>query len=529
VHARLVFLVVPLAAGCGHRAALVPDSGAGDAAQAPPRADLPPVGACERLAGLGTGGARLTAEHARQALFARSLERALIVTHGDGSRGDLLAVELPSGPASLLASGVGAVEWLASERAVLAQRPLSSKSEAPYELQRVDVPGGAARSLASKVCFHRATPDGSRLYVVRGACSEWLASLELAVVDVASGATTPLAMGARAEGVAVDAASRFTAFAHDVAPKSGCHEKGALSTVDAAGRVVAIATDVDHWSIAFLPSGKLLYTRVDGCSGSGDSYVADPAGGQVVSLGKHAVGGWARESASSRDGATLLGTTREPLAEQLPLLAIPTDGGAPRVLAKDLYPYMTVQAVYQPWALSASGKQVVYVSRPEPKPESAFSSVPLAGGASAAITKRLGSWGGDPASFYRLAPGRDEVAFLTRGSKEKTTVVALSDLPPTRELQLVESSFPISGMSYAPDGGAVLYIEESPGAGAKLFHARTNGKGLTQVGGWTASKLAHRDWPTAQQRYVVDPGSCSVLYDTDVGPEPGTRIALLPR
>jgi hypothetical protein len=36
-------------------------------------------------------------------------------------------------------------------------------------------------------------------------------------------------------------------------------------------------------------------------------------------------------------------------------------------------------------------------------------------------------------------------------------------------------------------------------------------------------------WSAMHQRYVLDPGSCSVLSDTDIGPDAGTRIVLLPR
>jgi hypothetical protein len=88
---------------------------------------------------------------------------------------------------------------------------------------------------------------------------------------------------------------------------------------------------------------------------------------------------------------------------------------------------------------------------------------------------------------------------------------------------------------FTPDGRALLFIHQEPASGFfTLRFLRVPGDRADVLATWSQSTLAVAGstvfaglpYPGA---FFVDPSGCVVLFDTDMGPAPGTQLMLLPR
>jgi DNA-binding transcriptional ArsR family regulator len=376
-------LGIVLLLGCSQRSVSV-DAAAADAGK-PDTGPLP--AGCQALAGFA-GGVRIADLPAAQALFSASLDRVVLVTKPSAGYGDLVDVALPGGEATTtLEQGVVQAEWLGSGPELLVQKPLSTDPAAARDLVVVSAVGGGSSSVAKGVCGHLAAPDGKRVYVVRS-CVDGAGTLEL--VDLATGSAKQLGTGVDAGSLAVAADGQHAAFVAEVESTSGCTQpRGTAYLADPGGTTTSLAADTLVKSLQFLADGKLLLGVMKTCGGYAFQLtVADPADGSLQPVGsEHHYGTQGYFSrpryAVSADGALVLGAGADLAEIQYELYGVAVDGSAETLLAGDLYPYMTVSAVYEAWAFAPGGVHVVYTPVLNPgqsPPRIGLASVTVPGG-----------------------------------------------------------------------------------------------------------------------------------------------------
>jgi hypothetical protein len=503
-------LGIVLLLGCSQRSVSV-DAAAADAG----RPDTGPLPAgCQALAGFA-GGVRIADLPAAQALFSASLDRVVLVTKPSAGYGDLVDVDLPGGEATTLEQGVVQAEWLGSGPELLAQKPLSTDPAAAKDLVVVPAGGGGSSSVAKGVCGHLAAPDGKRVYVVRS-CVDGAGTLEL--VDLATGSAKQLGTGVDAGSLAVAADGQHAAFVAEVESTSGCTQpRGTAYLADPGGTTTSLAADTLVKSLQFLADGKLLLGVMKTCGGYAFQLtVADPADGSLQPVGsEHHYGTQGYFSrpryAVSADGALVLGAGADLAEIQYELYGVAVDGSAETLLAGDLYPYMTVSAVYEAWAFAPGGVHVVYTPVLNPgqsPPRIGLASVTVPGGKRVLLSMDL------QLPSHRVSPVHDEVAVLEQsGGTNRLSLVALDTA--TRQ-QLFDTQHDLQAIGFAPDGRGVLFVEAG-GSTHTLRYVSREGGDPRALGAWQSSPLA----------YQVDPAGCTVLFNQD-GQEGGAFLALLP-
>jgi len=518
-------LMVLVHVGCGQRTLpAAHDSGAAGepALDGGATRDAAPPPGCSALACF-KGGKRLTPLHAEQALFSPTLDRVLIVTHAGNDPGDLLAISLPHGTSQLLDTAIHAVEWLGHGTQLLASRNYSHKTY-HYDLRLIPT-SGAPETLATGICSHRASPDGTQVWVVRN-CQEHEGTLE--ILDLQSGGAQWVEKKVHAYGLAPSPDSqRMGFFSNVVDPPPGCLQRGSAWVADRSGHKELVTQDAVSQSLQFLDASTLLYGIEPFCDDAlyGYQLVACDFAGQFCTLvgSSHEYGFPYHQSPSryetSVDGALVLGATSDPQGYNSQLHAMRTDGLGQQLLAGDLFPYMSIAAVYDPWGFTASGKHVVYThlaSSTLPPYTMGLSAVPSAGGEPVRLTSKLFF------AAYQVSPRDEEVAFVEQtGSDYHGDGMALKiGSPGSGAVRQVLSSQQSLGMlRYLPDGRGLLLIEHPTKGG----HTRL--RYVARLGG--ASKLGEWNQTLLSGTYQVDPGGCAVLFDSDLDGG-GTHLALLP-
>jgi hypothetical protein len=531
MHAGIVIGFV-FSLGCGQRTVASQDAGAGDGdggARWQEQDGFLPVdsapldpAACAALAGYA-GGKLLTPLHARQALFSRSLDRVVIVSHEVNAPGNLYAIPLPSGQPALLETDVTSIEWLGQGPDLLAVASFLSSSHT-YELKVIPTTGGPSRTLATEVCHHLASPDGARVYVVHS-CKSFVGTLEM--VDTKTGSKQWLADKVPTYELVVSPDSQWVGFISDLVDgPPGCQKQGHARVASAAGKTYSVRKDALRGSLQFLPAqpGTLLVGAQTACPEYFHGYqlmACAPTIGSCTALGTPHDYGYAfhllkhRYSVSS-DGKRVLGATSDPEGIKNQLYVIRTDGKGEQAIAGDLFPYMMVSAVFDAWTFTRSGQHVVYtrLASTELYPTMGLTAVSATGGTVLQISPDLSF------ASYRVSPTRDEVVFVEQIDTGGMRAM-LASTSAGSAVELLSSKQSLRGLSFLPDGRGLLLLEQSKGGAHTRLHytARDGASSPALLGEWDQSLM---------NGYEVDPSGCVVLYDTDLG-ESGTYLAHLPQ
>lgn len=512
------FVVGLLSQGCSHRSVAV--TGDGGVETITTRrdgyvpADAGPTPGCTALAGLA-GGRHLTDRTTVKALFNSSLTRAFLSTQRVGGvGGDLLSVELPSGNVSTIATEVENVAWLGQESALLFSSRIG-ESYSPYELRLLPLSGGPAKVLGSGICGHRATPDGSRVYLFRGCTQSSGATLE--VVSVATGSSKVLAKNT--SGLVVSPDSSRAAFVSGVYSSKGCSPRGEARIVDAAGVMRDIAPKAVARTLQFLPSGKLLFGVMDSCADSPGFQLmaAGPDDSPPTPLGtKHEFGyGYYVDDpyVVSPDGALVLGANMGSgyFSE---LYAVRTDGGGEILLASNLFSYTMISLAFQAFGFSPTRAVYTPAITSKPGPRMGLASVPSSGGEPKVLSPELFG------ATYAVSAGTDEAAVVEKNIDSGISTLRLVTIPTGASKELYESPRVIRQPAFVPGGRGLLLVDQEYGVEpTSRLHYVPRGGGSQVIGAWRNSYA----WTQ------MDPGGCVVLYNTDFGPDAGTTLALIPR
>jgi hypothetical protein len=461
-------------------------------------------GALRALAGRGS----LTTRHARQAMFTANGRALMLRVAGQASSADeLLRVGLPGGEISTVATGVTGAEWLGSSGRVLATRAGGGA------LTVLTTDGTFVRALLAASCEHVTTPDGTRVYALRD-CDGARGTGVLVAIDVETGQTTTLSAAAAQQTLVVSPDSRFAAY--ETVPVGA--DPGGIRVSDRRGADYPLVALAGARRPAFTPTGMLLFVTAASASplAVADIYRHVPGTGasvlQVARSFNVGTGGYH----VSPDGALLLAARFPPGSPMLnQLFAERLDGSGETLVASNLAPYQTNAAAGSAFAFSADGARVVFVSNNF----SGTATVSVAGG----LVSPLGSGG-----TFAISPRGDWVVVIEPMSATRALdTVRVLDAETGAQVAAFGASA-TQGLTFLPDGRAVLYVGHRTGEPQRLLQLNLPSASLSTLAEWTTSQywtphLASGEL-TPSDGYPIDPTGCYAVVDNDAG----TSLVLLP-
>ena len=515
----LLLLAIGLAPACG-RTALdagrtpAVDGGARMDARVPP--DFAPAVGCAALQPLANGV--LTSRHAARVLFAPDRSSLVLQVKGEGPSGssvedDLLLVRLPSGEVSPIISAIDSAEWLQPGATLL----VSAVREGRSDLAVVGSDGSGVRTLVQGVCDHVAASDGSRVYAIHDCGGSKYGTMD--VIDVASGASTRLKVGAGfgtlspTSAAAVSPDGRWVAFLTSIVLDGGSPEN-LLVVGGADGRVETLASQPGAFDQGFV-SDRLLLFRTDWYLPNGGIHGHVPGTGDTsyVVAAKRDPGLFGYQA--SPDGTWLLGAT-ETTGAGGDLYAIRLDGAGELLLASDLLDFMMSEMARRVFAFSASGR-VIY----NRDLLGGVATVGLDGGTPTVLSDR--------ASFLET-PRLDRVALVEpKGPTPAASRLRLVDLESAADVFAYDSDGGTWAIGFPPSGRGLVFTESRSPSPNRLRYVSADQSVV--LGEWQATHF----WPdtsyhgTPPSTYPVDPTGCFTVFDTDLTPGPGTRLAVLPQ
>jgi hypothetical protein len=514
-----------------------PDAGASTDFQVPPDAQLPaktqlqndaqvspdlapPLG-CAALQSLADGV--LTSRHVVAPLFAPDRSLLVLRVKGEappdsGVQDDLLLVQLPSGEVSPIISSITSAEWLQPGATLLVKAAQAGRTD----LVVVNSDGSGSRTLMQSVCSHVAAPDGNRVYAIHDCDPNNTGTM--AVVDVESGSSTYLADAATFAtplptlAAAVSPDGRWVTFVTSIPALSTGWSDSVVVVAGADGQVETLTSQPGARHPAFVSDDLLLFAV-------GDPYHMGDIRGHIPGTGDTSYLVAANRDPGlfgfevSPDKTWVLGAT-EVTGSGDELFAIRLDGSDERLLASNLYDYLMDQLALRVFAFSAGG-HVIY--NYDAGLSLGVASVGLDGNAPNALSAS--------ASFLET-PRLDRVVlvepeFATAG----TSHLRLVDLASGTDVFSYASPGAIGAIGFPPNDNGLLIIEyRSPEAG-QLRYVSANQSVV--LGEWQTSQLLpvlHSNYyGTLPYIYPIDPTGCFTVFDTDLAPGPGTRLAILPQ
>jgi hypothetical protein len=462
--------------------------------------------ACAALEPLAKRGV-LTERRANQVVFAPDRSWiALKVARPAGSAStedQVLRIAFPSGEVEPIADSVRSVEALGQRGALLV---LGWTDDGPSMTVYDDA---GRRGVASGVCSHRATPDGSRVYFI--GCSASIVS-PLKVLDVATGTVADVADFAVEDRLVISPDSRWAAFVvRD--PSAGYM----IRVVDAKGSGYSIASQTPAQDPVFATNGLLLFT-VNG-SGSDPSPEEElrghvPGSGDTsyhIATGRHLAG-----SRISPDGSLVLGAASEEDRTDAYLYAIRVDGSGETLVGSDLLSYWRGTRALRVFSFDGGGQWVLYAHA------GVGVSVVLATGG---VARKLSERG-----TFQSSPNTGEAILLDDVGNRLGAVLRLVALDSGRDVLSFESEGMLSGVASLPGPSRLVFVEAMPDGSRRLRFISTAWPDSTVLGEWTASSLLSVVGPLTDPHgsYPVDPTGCFTILDTDLDPSPGVSLVLLP-
>ncbi len=522
---HLLILLVVLATACGRTSlgiggdmgqAPAMDSGGGEDQARPPDAATPGCGLLKNFA----SGKRVLGSHMQKAVFSGSLRYLALLTHKPNLVGDLVLVSLMSGKATTLAAGVSDVEWLAGDSGLLASK---SSGQGTYDLYNFPL-GGPGTKLGVDLCAHRASLDGTRVYVV-SSCSA--SHGRLTVVDVKSTTSTLLDKRMYSPSVVVSPDGRWAGYLKDVACPLGCSKYlGTLRMVRPGIKPITLSNMTLRDSLQFSPAGRLLLREVTSCKSALSWLVSfDPGAGKSTRLTADLPhfafkrcrgfpsGSWGGYAVSP-DGQRALVAGLHSAADRNDLLLVRANGSGSSKLVSDLIPYQKYKSAMCMWTFADHGRWVVY--RPAGKyAEKGLSAVPSAGSQPTRLVTNVNI------GEYQVSKYRDRVAWLDR-TVPGVVDVMLATLSQGTRRKLLGSKDNLGPLTLMPDGRGVLLMHGTVGGtSSRLLY-------LSAQGG-SPHKLSKLTKTSSIGFFSVDTHGCAVVYNSDLPAPGGTYVRLLPR
>ncbi len=483
--------------------------------------DLAPPLGCAALQSLADGV--LTPRHAVGPLFAPDRSLLALRVKGEGPAGsdvqdDLLLVRLPSGEVSPIISSITSAEWLQPGATLLVKAAQAGRTD----LVVVNPDGSGARTLMQSVCSHVAAPDGNRVYAIYDCDSNNTGTM--AVVDVASGSSTYLADAATFATpfptlpAAVSPDGRWVTFVTSIPSLDTGWSDNVVVVAGANGQVETLTSQPGGRHPAFVSDDLLLFAV-------GDPHQMGDIRGHVPGTGDTSYLVAANRDPGlfgfqvSPDKTWVLGTT-EVTGFGDELYAIRVDGSDERLLASNLYDYLMDQLANRVFAFSAGG-HVIY--NYDTGLSLGVASVGLDGNAPAVLS---------PNASFLETPRLDravlvEPAFAMSG----TSHLRLVDLASGTDVYSYASDGAIGAIGFPANDNGLLIIEYRSPDPTRLRYVSANQSVV--LGEWQTSQLLPVPYSsyygTLPFIYPVDPTGCFTVFDTDLAPGPGTRLAILPQ
>jgi hypothetical protein len=514
----LVLLTIGLALACG-RTVLderrAPAVGGGAGTRVPP--DLPPPAfPCADLQPLAE--AVLTPRHVVRVLFAPDRSSLVLQVKGEGPSGssipdDLLLVRLPSGEVSPIISSIASAEWLQPGTTLL----VTAIQEGRSDLVVVNVDGSGLRTLVQGVCDYVAAPDGSLVYATHD-CDQY-GHGAVDVIDVASGAGARLAVYGElgtSRGYTVSPDGRWAALQTFI-PLNGGANQWVLALGSAGGRVETLASQPGASNPAFVSDRLLLFES------PGQNWNNGGIRGHVPGTGDTSYSIAAERTPGefgyqvSPDGKWLLGAALvTPFLTEL--YAIRLDGTGELLLASDLDTYPLNMESVRVFAFSASGRVIYNTSE-----DLAVATVGLDASKPTVLSGN--------ADFLE-APWLDQVALLAPAASEPEAFrLRLVDLQSGTDVFAYDSDSDgyVRTIGFPPSGRGLVFTESRSSGPSRLRYASAD-QSLV-LGEWQTTQFVPQRWSDMNPlaTYPLDPTGCFTVFDTDLAPGPGTRLALLPQ
>ena len=494
-----------------------------DAVDAVDAGTVPPVpcGALRTLSSLGP----FTDYHATRVLFSSDRRRFVLQAsppNPDGSApapaDDVFLVTLPIGPISPVIYGVRTIEWLGTSGDLLAV--LSPGNE----LVVAPVDGSGSRVIARAACAWMATPDGSRLFVVRDCTSAGAGVLD--EIDVASGvATTRAPLVAKDGGLAISPSGRFLAYVTASAPDGG-GGGGVLHVLD-ADRDQALVARAPAYAPAWVSDQRLLFLDGTRSFGQTDAYVHVPGTGDsaiLVAQSRHF--GFNGYRISPDRSLVLAATWANSFPWANTLYAVRLDGSGEQLLTDKMYAYHMNQIAITPFAFTADGMRVITVG-----PQDSTAGIYAASLDGTTNTKIADGYG------FVVSPFADRIAAIDIVSMRDQHIVRIVASTGSGSFKFTTTSGTlIRAPTFVPGDRGLLYVE-SPMTGltgvgpTALNHLSFVDGRITQLGRWGRSQLPVVGYPigeVAPGYPWIDPTGCFAIVDSDLPESPGTSLVVLP-
>jgi hypothetical protein len=424
---------------------------------------------------------------------------------------DLLLVRLPSGEVSPIISSVYSFEWLQPGSTLLVNSGL--------DLVVVNADGSEARTLVRNVCDYVAAPDGSRVYALHDCDSQNTGTMD--VIDVASGASTRLAVGALfgyptpTRSTAVSPDGRWVAFVTFLPSLEPLAEGNIVVAVaNADGRVETVTPQLYGNNPGFVSNDLLLYAA-GSMIGAGDIRGHVPGTGDASYLIAANRYPSLFEYQVSPDKTWLLGAG-ESTGTINQLYAIRLDGNGERLLASDLYDFGNSAYALRAFAFSTTGR-VLYNTGPD----LGVATVGLDGATPTVLST---------SGWFVESPRLDQVALVEPFSASPSRL-RLVDLESGTDIFAYDSDGAIGTVGFPPNRRGLVFVESRFPAPNRLRYSSADQSVV--LGEWQNTEfqpdsLADHNG-TVLDIYPVDPTGCFTVFDTDLAPGPGTRLAILPQ
>jgi hypothetical protein len=386
----------------------------------------------------------------------------------------------------------------------------------------VNFDGSGIRTLIQSVCSHVAAPDGSRVYAIHDCDSRNTGSV--AVVDVASGASTPLAVGVSfgtpmpTRSTAVSPNGRWVAFVTSIPALATGWSDSVVVVAGADGSTQFLSSQPGGRYPAFVSNDLLLFAVGDPqqmgdirghVPGTGDTSYLVAANRDPGLFGFQV----------SPDKTRVLGAAQ--IAGQVDeLYAIQVDGNGEQLLASNLYDYLMDPLALRVFVFNADG-HVIYN----------YNTGRFLGAASVGLDESAPTVLSTNASFLET-PRLDRVVlveplFATSG----TSRLRLVSLASGADVFVYDANGAIGAIGFPPNDNGLLIIEYRSPDPDQLRYVSANASVV--LGEWLTSQLMpipHSDYyGTLPYIYPIDPTECFTVFDTDLAPGPGTRLAILPQ
>jgi hypothetical protein len=194
------------------------------------------------------------------------------------------------------------------------------------------------------------------------------------------------------------------------------------------------------------------------------------------------------------------------------------DGSGELLLASDLYDFNTNEVALRVFAFSAGGRVLYNANRPMD-----VATVGLDGGIPTALSAD---------AWFLETPRLDQVVLAERASlTQAATRLRLVDLASETDVLSHGSDGGIGAVGFPTSSNGLVFVAYRSPDPTQLRYASANQSvvlGQWQVSQFLPDSLSDQFWPQITT-YPVDPTGCFTVFDTDLAPGPGTRLAILPQ